>query len=247
MLTIYKNLVNRKQLQTVIKQTFSRHCKSYEYKAIVQKQVALEFEKYKNLLSGNGIDLGCGTGFLSKVLNDKELIGIDISKNMAKEYTKNTGNICIVADIQDLPLKNSSFDFAVSSFALHWTNINDSFFEISRILKKDSYFIFSIPVEPSLEEFFLFVGKNFNFPLTQKVLKDLYFNRFKILEIYEKQFPIYFENGKEALMFFKQTGTAINKNAKTLKEKISNYKKLISYDKPIKTKFNILFVKAIKN
>ena len=234
-------------MRTVIKQTFSRHCKSYEYKAIVQKQVALEFEKYKNLLFSNGMDLGCGTGFLSKVLNDKELIGIDISKNMAKEYTKNTGNIRIVADIQDLPLKNSSFDFAVSSFALHWTNINDSFSEISRILKKNSYFIFSIPIEPSLEEFFSFVGKNFNFPLTQKVLKDLYFNRFKILEIYEKQFPIYFKNGKEALMFFKQTGTAINKDAKTLKEKISNYKKLISYDKPIKTKFNMLFVKAIKN
>ena len=234
-------------MQTVIKQTFSRHCKSYENKAKVQKQVALEFEKYKNILSGSGIDLGCGTGFLSKVLNNKKLIGIDISKNMAREYTKNTGNICIVADIQNLPLKNNSFDFAVSSFALHWTNINNSFLEVGRILKKDSYFIFSIPVEPSLEEFFGISGKNFNFPLTQKVLKDLYFNNFKILEIYEKQFPVYFENGKEALMFFKQTGTAININAKSLKEKISNYKKLINYDKPIKTKFNMLFVKAIKN
>lgn len=234
-------------MQTIIKQTFSRHCKSYEYKAIVQKKVALEFEKYKNLLFGNGIDLGCGTGFLSKVLNGKDLIGIDISKNMAKEYTKNTRNICVIADIQKLPLKSNSFNFAVSSFALHWTNINDSFSEINRILKKDSYFIFSIPIEPSLEEFFLFIGKNFNFPTIQKVLKDLYFNHFRILEIYEKQFPVYFENGKEALMFFKQTGTAINKNAKTLKEKISNYRKLISYDKPIKTKFNILFVKTIKN
>ena len=234
-------------MQTLIKQTFSRHCKSYENKAIVQKQVALEFEKYKNLLNGKGIDLGCGTGFLSKVLSEKDIIGIDISKNMAKEYTKNTGNLSIVADIQNLPLKSKSFDFAVSSFALHWTNINKSFSEVNRVLKEGGYFIFSIPVEPSLEEFFKVSGKNFSFPLTQKILKNLYFNNFKILEIFEKQFPIYFESGKDALMFFKQTGTAINKNAKTLKEKINNYKKLVKYNKPIKTKFNMLFVKAVKN
>ena len=75
----------------------------------------------------------------------------------------------------------------------------------------------------------------------------MYFNGFKILEIYKKEFPVYFENGKEALIFFKQTGTAINKNAKTLKDKISNYKKLINYEKPIETKFNMLFLKSIKN
>lgn len=234
-------------METLIKQTFSRYFQSYENKAIVQKQVASEFKKYKDLLSGKGIDLGCGTGFLSKVLNDKDLVGVDISKNMAMQYTKNTKKPSIVADIQKLPLKNDSFDFAISSFALHWTNINESFSEINRILKKDSLFIFSIPVEPSLEEFFALAGKNFNFPLAQKVLKDLYFNGFKILEIYEKEFPVYFENGKEALIFFKQTGTAINKNAKTLKDKISNYKKLINYEKPIETKFNMFFVKSIKN
>jgi malonyl-CoA O-methyltransferase len=234
-------------LQAIVKHSFSRYCSSYEDRATVQKQVAYKFTKYSDLLFGNGIDLGCGTGFLTKVLLDKNIIGVDISKSMTLKYKENTKKNCLVADIQNLPFKEESFNFAVSSFALHWTKIDKSFHQVYKILKNKGYFVFSIPVEPSLEEFFQIFGKNFTFPFKQKVLKDLYFAGFKIEEVLEEEIPIYFKDGKDALNFFRLTGTAINKKAKTFKEKIKNYKILTNYQKPIRTKFNMLFVKAIKD
>lgn len=94
------------------------------------------------------ISLGCGSGEDSHYL--KELgavgsIGVDIAEklvNIARESYPDCE--FKVMDMEKLDFPDESFDFAYSSLALHyikdWTKV---FSETYRILKADSYFLFS--------------------------------------------------------------------------------------------------------
>ena len=231
-------------MQLAIKNNFSRFCSTYEKYAFIQKESANLLGK--NALYGIGVDLGCGTGFLSKALKRdfNHIIGIDLSREMISYY-KSKGFEGINADIENLPFKNDSFDFAVSNFSLHWTDINISFKEINRILKKSAIFLFAVPIEGSLKELHEKTYKTFDFPSEQRILDVLNNNGFVVYDKYSKKFPLYFRNGRQILEYFKYTGTAFNRRAKTLGDKINAYKKIISL-RDITTGFDVLFIKAIK-
>jgi ubiquinone/menaquinone biosynthesis C-methylase UbiE len=111
-----------------------------------------------NIKGKKVISLGCGSGedsnYLKKIGATKS-IGIDISKGLidiAKESYPN----CIfdVMNMEKLNFSDKSFDFAYSSLAIHyikdWTK---TFKEVHRILKPNSYFLFSCehPIMSSME------------------------------------------------------------------------------------------------
>jgi malonyl-CoA O-methyltransferase len=244
LLTTYKNLVNEETLQLAVKNNFSRFCKTYEKFACVQKETALILGKEN--LYGIGIDLGCGTGFLTESIkrNYNKILGVDISKEMIAYYNEK-GFTGVNADIENLPFKDNTFDFAVSNFSLHWTDLNKSFKEVYRVLKKDAVFLFSIPVEGSLKELHEKLYKTFDFPNKEIVLEILKKHNFKIKEYKLEKFNLHFKNGKQVIEYFKYTGTAFNKKAQNLADKIRTYKQTINLGE-IKTSFCILFIKAQK-
>lgn len=94
------------------------------------------------------LSLGCGSGedisYLKK-LGVKRAVGIDISSGLI-EIAKESHPECEfkVMDMEHLDLPDSSFDFVYSSLAIHyiedWTRI---FKEVHRILRPNSYFLFS--------------------------------------------------------------------------------------------------------
>ena len=103
---------------------------------------SIQFEKYtlalKNVqLSGKILDLGAGTGLLSKFLN-KNLISIDIAKKMLlKSDSKN-----ILGDISKLPFKDKSFDIVLSfSVLMNSSNPQKTIDEVYRILKPNGIFV----------------------------------------------------------------------------------------------------------
>ncbi len=102
----------------------------------------IQFEKYSRALkdinlSGKILDLGSGTGLLSKFLNRK-LISIDISKKMLKK--SNSKNV--QGDIAELPFKDDSFDVVISFSALmNSSNPKKTINEVNRILKSDGVFV----------------------------------------------------------------------------------------------------------
>ncbi len=228
----------------LVKNNFSRFCSTYEKYAFIQKETASILGK--EALYGLGIDLGCGTGFLTQALKTdfNRIIGVDLSYEMISYY-REKGFEGINANIESLPFRDSSFDFAVSNFSLHWTDINISFKEVNRILKESSIFLFAIPVEDSLKEIYEKLYKTFDFPSEEKIIQTLKSNGFVIYEKYIQNFPLYFKNGKQMLEYFKYTGTAVNQQAKTLGDKLVTYKKVLPL-KNITTGFKVLFVKAIK-
>ncbi len=123
-----------------------------------------QYEKpamYNALPKLNGmavLSLGCGSGedclYLFKC-GAKKVIGIDISSEMIK-IAKSSYPECDFKemDMEKLDFEDSSFDFVYSSLAIHyledWTKV---FSEVYRVLKPNSYFLFSCnhPVSSAME------------------------------------------------------------------------------------------------
>ncbi len=99
-----------------------------------------DFSGYQNV-----IDVGCGTGALCSVLNQKGLIvtGIDPSQKMitiAEEKQKNTGIKFMNASVlKGLPFEDKSFDISIASYVAHGLKENERaemYAEMSRITKQ---------------------------------------------------------------------------------------------------------------
>lgn len=101
------------------------------------------------------LDIGCGygrlTGEILKINNKAQVFGIDISKNSINLYnTKFPKAHGKVADMRDLPFKDSFFDVVISATSLmYMVSKRDqakAFGEMFRVLKKKGRFVI---IEPS--------------------------------------------------------------------------------------------------
>lgn len=98
------------------------------------------------------LDLGSGEGthmqkILNKVNTDWKLVSIDYSKDavsLATDYIEN--NICIVGDINNLPLKDASIDIIVDFLSPY------NAAEVKRVLKDDGIIIKVVPGNKYLHE-----------------------------------------------------------------------------------------------
>ena len=155
-----------------INRNFSLHAKSYSKNAFVQKEVATklcDFVKSEIKSSDEILDLGCGTGFIAENLDNLErLTQLDSSKEMCEIASKKAKTI--QADLNNLNLRDQSYDIVLSSFTLHWVeNLNNLLSDIKNLLTKNGLLAFSIPVKGTLyelKEAFNYVGldKINNFP-----------------------------------------------------------------------------------
>ncbi len=94
------------------------------------------------------LDVGCGTGYLTKQLEQfGEVVGVDSSPKALRYATKRGINVT-KASIQKLPFKNSSFDLIVSIDVLYHKSIKNDYQalkEIYRILKPNGLFLIKLP------------------------------------------------------------------------------------------------------
>ncbi len=233
-------------MKKVIKKSFSRFAESYNKEAFLQKKAALELSEYAQDLTGLGLDLGCGTGFLYESLSNKNIVGIDISPDMAFFYKRKNEKV-VIGDIEQLPFKDSIFDYAVSNFSLHWTDLDRSFGEVHRVLKKEGYFVFNIPFYGSLDVIEKILGyQTFSFLCVPEILKKLKEKDFRIEDFYAKDFSYTFKDGFSLLSHLHKTGVSINEKATSLSEKRRIFFLFKSYRKPIPLKYRLLFVRAYK-
>lgn len=101
-----------------------------------------------NLPAGLTLDIGCGTGYHSKILknNGHRVVSADISFEMVKKAKNNkNGDYFMVADIEKLPFKDRTFDNIISIFgALNHANINNFKNSSDICLKKEGYILFTV-------------------------------------------------------------------------------------------------------
>jgi malonyl-CoA O-methyltransferase len=182
-------------MMKVLSLRFSRACESYDRWAIPQRYCANKLKSLEDI-EGRVLDLGCGTGLLSEGLS--EVVGVDIAPKMAGLYRRRFGR-AVVADAHHLPFKDKSFDFVLSNFALHWTDLEKSLPEALRVCAKT--FLCAMPVEGSLPEL------GFPFPSVKKVLELL--KGVKLRHFFTEPVPIPFK-GWELVRFFHYTGSSYN-------------------------------------
>jgi ubiquinone/menaquinone biosynthesis C-methylase UbiE len=92
---------------------------------------------------GRVLDVGCGTGNLLAFLAEagfrmKEYVGVDLSPEMLRIARSKPCHVpasWITADAASLPLRDASFDTAISASALHyWDDAGAGLAEIRRVL-----------------------------------------------------------------------------------------------------------------
>ncbi len=108
------------------------------------------------------LDLGCGSGIHMKFLAPKcqKIVGLDISPHMLTLAKKELSDLAgknwqlIVGDAEKLPFAKNEFDLVVAMGLLDYLSCWEKVVqEAYRVLKKDGYFIFTIPKSPSLFSF----------------------------------------------------------------------------------------------
>lgn len=104
------------------------------------------FELLGNVKGKKILDFGCGTGIYAKILTKKGAIvkGFDISPAMLEIAKRENPNLDLkVGSGYKIPF-NEKFDMVLASLVIHYLeDWNKMFREVSRVLKKRGYFLFS--------------------------------------------------------------------------------------------------------
>jgi ubiquinone/menaquinone biosynthesis C-methylase UbiE len=131
--------------------------------------------KFGNLSASEIVlEIGCGTGVFTQRLLKKGIqrfIAVDISLDLLKKARDSIGNPnvkFIVADVENLPFKDNTFDSAVGVSILHHLDFEIAIKEISRILKQNGRIAFS---EPNMFNPQVFLMKNV--PFIKKALGEV--------------------------------------------------------------------------
>jgi len=146
-----KEIIKSKLSKKYFKETANR----YDYaRNSDSREVELqkdEFEIIRKFLNnskpGKILDVACGTGVYFHVYKDREIHGVDISKDMLK-YAKlrNPKAILKVANAEKLPYKDSTFSAVISSrFICHTPEYKKIIKEINRVTVKGGSIILDFP------------------------------------------------------------------------------------------------------
>lgn len=112
-----------------------------------EKESATLVERYSN--GGVILDLGCGSGLITRHLHGKLVIGLDINPWLVEKVKLRLPGVeFIVGDAESLPLKSGTFDTVICTEVLEHLPIPaEAMKEISRILKGGGLLIISVPSE----------------------------------------------------------------------------------------------------
>jgi malonyl-CoA O-methyltransferase len=215
-------------MKKLLSERFSRFAETYEKWAIPQRESARILLKMVNP-SGLVLDLGCGTGFVTGFMNGRtSAVGCDISPGMTFRYGERFGN-AVVGDAESLPFRESSFDYVLSNFTLHWTDLSRSIPEMMRVSKKGVGI--ALPVKGSLEEL------RFPFPDEEEVISFFDGGDLK-RRVEEIGIPF---RGWDLVRFFHYTGSSLNplRDRLLTRSRIENL--INSIKKPL---FRVLFLYA---
>ena len=151
-----------------VRASFDRAAQTYDAAAILQKLVRTEMLSRLDLVKIKPqviLDAGCGTGHgsfaLQKKFSSAQVVSLDIALGMLQKTQqqqpllnkifKQKNLIC--ADIEHLPIANSSLGMVWSSLALQWCNdLDGAFNQIARVLLPNGLLMFSTFGPDTLKE-----------------------------------------------------------------------------------------------
>lgn len=170
-----KNKMDKSDMKDYLANSSLRH--------ILWRNLELEFLESINYAEPI-LDVACGDGFFgNKLFNKKKIMGFDISLNEVKVAEgRDSYRQIFVADACAMPIKGRSFRTVFSNSVFeHIPQVSQALKEVSRVLKDDGSFIFTIPNDKFSE--YLLVGD---------VLRRLGFS--KLSEAYKKKVNVFLKH-----------------------------------------------------
>ncbi|MGQ3892399.1 malonyl-ACP O-methyltransferase BioC [Legionella sp. CNM-4043-24] len=134
---------------------FNRHAFEYEQAAKVQNEIGERLFERLDYLKINPryvLDLGCGTGVLSRRLKAKYPDACLVSLDLAYAMLKQTGKKqrlwrkwpLVNADMNQLPFSDAVFDLVFANQVIHWSEpLSRVIQELNRVMKAQGCLMFS--------------------------------------------------------------------------------------------------------
>lgn len=101
------------------------------------------------------LDIGCGTGLITRFIRSSTIIGVDINRwNLARAKRRIPDADFLQCDVEHLPLREKKVDFVISTEVIeHLSRPSRAFSEISRTMRSNGTFIGSVPSSNPLWKF----------------------------------------------------------------------------------------------
>ncbi len=225
---------------------FSRFANLYDRYNTIQSRVAKRLTSKIDIKDYNRIlDIGCGSGLvyknIIKSIKFNEFVVLDFSKKMLDIHPTSKNIKKIYFDFNNREdfntLKNSSYDFIISSSALQWSrDLDMTLKEISRL---SNLFYFSIFTSGTFRTLHQTAG--IKSPIYDKEYIEEVVNRYYITSFELINYRLKFSNIYEMLRYIKRSGVSGGKRQLSymqIKDIIRNYP--LNY-----LEFEVLFIKAI--
>jgi ubiquinone/menaquinone biosynthesis C-methylase UbiE len=97
---------------------------------------------------GTTLDVGCGTGLITRHLNGNHIVALDINHWAVKRVKLHASDKvqCVAGDIESLPLASDTFDMVICTDVLeHLPNPDRALKEILRVMKTGAILIGEVP------------------------------------------------------------------------------------------------------
>ena len=227
----------------LIKQRFSKCLKTYDNNASVQKKMA---EILVSLVEKKDIDavleLGCGTGLLTKKLTQKIRFKTYTAIDMVKECENYIRNISekiefIPDDIENFK-SGKKYDLIISNASVQWVEDMESFLKnIKNLLSDNGIFIFSTFGKNNFKELKIFIKTPLEYYSMEELTQKL--SDFEIIKMEEDIISLEFNSPKEVLKHIKNTG--VNALSQTIwtKSDLINFEK--NYPQTNQEKFSLTY------
>jgi len=134
---------------------FERAADSYDGAAVLQREIAKRMGErldYIKAQPNRVLDVGCGTGYITKDLLQRypkaEVIALDLAHSMARKSLEQGSWLrkpkALCADAEALPFAEDSVDFVISSLMLQWSNdLGKVFSGFHHVLAPNGLLLFS--------------------------------------------------------------------------------------------------------
>jgi len=127
-----------------VKKDYEALAKRYDFYAQTLRQN--DYEELRSFLPRQvhrTLDAGCGSGILTLQLTEhvNHVVGIDISHSMIslamlrKNQLQRNNVDFVIADLENLPFREQTFDFITSRAVLHYTKMTSTLPNLSRLLR----------------------------------------------------------------------------------------------------------------
>ncbi len=159
--------------RSAVRHSFDRASVTYDEHAFLQREIAdrlLERLQYIKLAPTRTLDFGCGTGYVTAKLAERDpaaqLLALDLAPSMLTQTRQRLGTPSwfdklrskparhhgVCADAEVLPLADDSIDLAVSSLTLQWCDPQRIAHEMMRVLRPEGLLMFTTLGPDTLKE-----------------------------------------------------------------------------------------------